>query len=291
MRPMRDSPEAQPEPATREPLVDLDIHSGRPDESPTDSRSGRRRLSVTEPEENTAPPVPQAKPSGRPTLSLSEPPAASPSKSQPQRPSPADRAQASQTPELRPRAARPRIAMTLASEEMPGLQNIIDPPHSGSNGPASGHTSAESLPGAAGTRQNLALALVGGLIAAAVGAAAWAFFAQATGYQSGGMAVGVGLLVGGGVRVLGRGADRSFGYLGVIVSLFGCIVGSLLSLCMAVAGQKGLAPLAVLSQVYSDPAMIPAALLANFRSLDLLFYGIALYAGYRLSFRHVTEAA
>ena len=95
----------------------------------------------------------------------------------------------------------------------------------------------------------------------------------------------MGFLVGGAVRTLGRGDDKSFGYLGATLSVLGCLLGNLLSVCALVAGQEGLSTSAVLAHVCRNPALIPAAMIATFHSLDLLFYGIAVYEGYRLSFR------
>jgi hypothetical protein len=172
---------------------------------------------------------------------------------------------------------------------MPGLQNILDAPCAADGILASGQAKAEPLTAEWRPNQNLSLALIGGLAAAVTGATIWALITVATSYHIGWMAMGMGLLVGGVVRVLGRGSDKSFRCLGVALAIFGCLLGNLLSACLVLASQKGLSPLTVLSYVCSNPVMIPAALIATFRSLDLLFYGIAIYAGYRFSVRRVSE--
>ena len=59
--------------------------------------------------------------------------------------------------------------------------------------------------------QNIQLAVIGGIIAAAVGAAIWAVVTVVTGYQIGWMAVGVGFIVGFAVRIFGKGISKSFG--------------------------------------------------------------------------------
>ena len=74
------------------------------------------------------------------------------------------------------------------------------------------------------------------------------------------------------------------------MSIFGCLLGNLLSLCLIVAGHEGVSPFAVLTHLGGHPALLPAALVATFHPLDLLFYGIAVYEGYRFSFRQVTDA-
>jgi hypothetical protein len=154
---------------------------------------------------------------------------------------------------------------------------------------ASGQANVEPSITEMRTRQNFSLALVGGLAAAAAGAAIWTLTPVATSHRTAWMAVGVGLLVGGAVRVLGRGTDRSFGYLGATLSVFGCLLGNLLSVCTIVAGQQGLATPTVLTHAFSNPVLIPAAMIATFHSMDLLFYGIAVYEGYRLSFRRAAK--
>ncbi len=137
-------------------------------------------------------------------------------------------------------------------------------------------------------KQSFPTALVGGLIAAVAGGLIWALITVATGYQTGWMAIGVGLLVGGTVRGLGRGLDRSFGCLGAAMSLLGCLLGNYLSICMVVASQEGLSPLTVVRHI--NPAMIPSMLTAAFHPMDLLFYAIAVYEGYRFSFRRLRGA-
>jgi hypothetical protein len=274
MEPIYD--ELDPQPGS---LIDLEIKPTSSAGSQPDSPPRRKRLSDTPTEPDETPPPP-SKPSGRRSLAIGQPTSESPSGSVPKHPNPENATKVSETPELRPRAARPCVAVDLAPEESPGLQTIVDPSLPNAQ-PASGRTNAEPS-GEARTSQSPSLVLAGGLAAALVGALAWALAAMALGRYLGVMAIGVGLLVGGTVRVLGRGAGRPLGSLSVTLSVVGCLLGNILSAYVVLAAQKGLAPLAVLSHVCSNPVLIPAALLATFQPLDLLFYGIALYAGYHL---------
>jgi hypothetical protein len=292
MRPRYDDREPQVEPpATEEPLVDIDVTPPQPNEPRAGSRPRRKRLSDMETQASDAEPQPQpqAKPQYRRQLATSET-CPGELQSEPRRPCPVDVTPASEGPELRLRAGRPRLTVALSSDSVPGLQNILDPPCSAGNMTASGQANVEPLVTEMRARQSFSLALVGGLAAAAVGAIAWTLTPVATSHQTSWMAVGVGLLVGVAVRVLGRGIDKSFGYLGATLSIFGCLLGNLLSVCTIVAGQENLSTPAVLAHVFSNPVLIPTALIATFRSMDLLFYGIAVYEGYRLSFRRVAEA-
>lgn len=276
--------EALPEPTViREPLVDLGIPSA-PEGRPTGSKPRRRRLSDMEPEGSEASPAP-APPAGRPTLALSVPPAESLSACQ----SAPLGTKTTETPDLRPRASRPHVALTLSAEQTPGLRDILDVPQPGNERSATQGTEAPSSARERTPKQDFSFALLAGLAAAIVGAMVWALLTMATGLSLGCMAMGVGGLVGGTVRALGRGRGRSFGALGAGLALFGCLLGSLLSVCTIIAGQEGLSTVSVLVHVCSKPALIPAALVATFHALDPPFYSVALYAGYRLSFRRAAK--
>lgn len=137
------------------------------------------------------------------------------------------------------------------------------------------------------SQQNLALGALAGVAAGAVGAGVWAGVTVATGYQIGWMAVAVGLLVGFAVRVAGKGIDGIFGVVGAVISLVGCAVGNLLGVCGMIASQESMGFVEVLSRL--DFAVVQELMVATFNPMDLLFYGIAVYEGYRFSFRQVTQ--
>jgi hypothetical protein len=136
------------------------------------------------------------------------------------------------------------------------------------------------------SEQNLVLGAAAGIAASLAGAAAWAAITVATGYQIGFMAIGVGFLVGYAVRALGRGITAVFGFVGAALALLGCAVGNLLAVTALVAGNEGVPFLDALSRL--DVPMARDLLIAFFSPMDLLFYAIALYEGYRLSFRQVS---
>ncbi len=322
MGPSHDDRTPQEEP-TREPLVDLNVKPAQSSEPSTGPMLRRKRLSDMEPEGDEAPSQPPASRQRRRSLATNpagseEPQSESESPSEPRRPRLVNIAAGPEgaaakgagpegaTPEEqepRPKVGRPRVTITQSFEDTAGLQNIIDPPHltHGTASPASrdeattgqSHvdtTKVQQVVAELRAKQNFSLALVGGLAAAVLGAMVWALITVATNYQIGWMAVGVGFLVGGTVRMLGHGIDKSFGHLGATLSVFGCLLGNILSICAIVAAQKGLALLAVVTYVGSHPNVIPAALIATFHPMDLLFYGLAIYEGYRFSFRRITEA-
>jgi hypothetical protein len=128
---------------------------------------------------------------------------------------------------------------------------------------------------------NLPLALIAGIVAAAVGAALWAIVTVASGWQIGWMAVGVGFLVGFSIRKLGKGSTVVFGIVGAILALAGCVAGNLLSVVGFISKEEGASFLATLGQV--DPPIALNLLIQTASPMDLLFYAIAVYEGFKLS--------
>ncbi len=108
-----------------------------------------------------------------------------------------------------------------------------------------------------------------------------------TGFQIGWMAVGVGFVVGYAIRVVGKGVDEYFGIIGAALALLGCVLGNVLAACAVMASQLYTPFFEVLGAL--DWRMAGELLVEWFSPIDLLFYGIALYEGYRLSFRQLSE--
>ena len=136
--------------------------------------------------------------------------------------------------------------------------------------------------------QDFNLGLAAGLVAALIGAALWAGVTIVTKYQIGWMAVGVGFLVGFAVRRFGRGIEPRFGYLGAALALVGCALGNLFAVLGIVAGHESVSFFSLLGQVRWTA--VPRIMAATFNPMDVLFYGIALYEGYKLSFRQLTTS-
>ena len=136
------------------------------------------------------------------------------------------------------------------------------------------------------SEENLGLAIGAGAAAALAGAATWAAITVATEYQIGFMAVGVGFLVGYAVRIAGKGISMPFGVVGAVFSLIGCGVGNLLTVSAFIAADEGVGIFEVLGQL--DLTTIQEIMIATFSPIDLLFYAIAVYYGYSLSFRQIS---
>jgi antitoxin component YwqK of YwqJK toxin-antitoxin module len=138
-------------------------------------------------------------------------------------------------------------------------------------------------------QQDVVLAIVGGLSAAVLGAIVWAMVTVATNYQIGYMAIAVGLLVGFSVRYFGAGVDKYFGYIGAILALFGCALGNLLSQVMFAANAESVGYMDIL--ILLNFELILTIFEESFSPMDVLFYGIAAYEGYKFAFRKITEDA
>lgn len=135
--------------------------------------------------------------------------------------------------------------------------------------------------------QNLPMGVLAGIVASAVSALIWAGITIGTGYQIGFVAIGVGFLVGFAVRKFGKGITPTFGVIGAVLSLLGCLVGNLLCICIMFAKQEEVGVMQVVGSL--DIPLIVELMKITFSPIDLLFYGIAVYEGYRFSFRKINE--
>jgi hypothetical protein len=128
---------------------------------------------------------------------------------------------------------------------------------------------------------NLPFAVAAGFVAAIVGAAIWAGITVATEYQIGWMAVGVGFLVGIAVRQFGKGSTPVYGVIGAALALVGCVLGNVLTLVAFFGIGEEISFFAALGAV--DFTKVPAILIETGSPMDLLFYFLAVSAGYKTS--------
>lgn len=133
--------------------------------------------------------------------------------------------------------------------------------------------------------QHLGYAVFGGLLAAITGAVIWAAVSVSIKYQIGWMAIGIGLLVGISIRYFGAGIDKRFGYLGASLAVFSCLLGNLFSQVGFYANGQALPYLEVLG--FLTPALSLEIILESFEVMDLVFFGIAEYEGYKFAFRRI----
>jgi len=134
------------------------------------------------------------------------------------------------------------------------------------------------------SEHNFSLAIPAGNGAAVLGAVAWAVVTVATEMELGLMAIAVGFVVGRAIRAVGHGAEPKFGYLGAACALMGCVAGDVLSDIAFYAKMRHIG----FGQALGDLGMaLLTKLVSTFaQPMDLLFYAIAIYEGYKLSFKY-----
>jgi uncharacterized membrane protein len=137
--------------------------------------------------------------------------------------------------------------------------------------------------------QNFPLGIGLGILAALISAVVWAAITLFSGYQIGWIAVGVGVLVGITVRHFGKGIETRFAVGGALLALFGCALGNFLAAIGSVTREEALPLMQVIDQI--DSSMLFDIWKASFRPMDLLFYAIAAYEGYKLSLRQLPPPA
>ncbi len=134
-------------------------------------------------------------------------------------------------------------------------------------------------------QQDLTYAIIGGFFVAIIGALIWAIITVSINYQIGYMAIGVGALVGIGVRYFGAGIQPIYSIIGAVYSLLGCLLGNLFTQIGLIATQESLSYVEIFS--YLDFNTIIAIYKDSFSPMDLLFYGIAMYEGFKFGCREV----
>ena len=132
--------------------------------------------------------------------------------------------------------------------------------------------------------QDFVRAIPAAVGAAILGALLWAAFGYFTGMSLGLVAILIGILVGYAVRRVGKGVDARFGYLGAVCSAFGWALGTWLCDVALLAKQADRPIIDVLGNVGLAGSLDLAVRASD--AMDLLFLGIAVWEGYRFSFRY-----
>ena len=135
------------------------------------------------------------------------------------------------------------------------------------------------------TEPNTGLAILAGLLACVVGAVIWAVITVVTHVQIGWVAIGVGFLVAWSVRTFGKGRSQAFGVIGAVLALLGCALGNLLSASAFLAEARAEPVMSTILQVLGDPQLATRLMQASFNAMDLVFYAIAAYEGFKFARR------
>ena len=126
-----------------------------------------------------------------------------------------------------------------------------------------------------------------GCVAGAIGAAVWAVIAIFTQHEIGWIAIGVGFLVAFAVRVAGRGLEVRYAAIGGALALSAVVAGKILALCGLLAKQEGISFWTVISNFpFSE---LPGIMRETFEPMDLLFYALAVWMGWKGARRTIEE--
>lgn len=133
------------------------------------------------------------------------------------------------------------------------------------------------------SKQSLPLAILGGFLASVVGAVVWGGITYLTGYKLGIVAIGVGFIVGYAVRYFGNGSTIVFGMIGAFFAVLGCALGNILGAVAAASITEGVPLLSIAFAFIANPSLVFLVLQETFSPKDILFYGIAIYEGFRFA--------
>lgn len=135
--------------------------------------------------------------------------------------------------------------------------------------------------------QNYTKALIGGVVSGIIGAILWGVITLITNFQIGFMAIAIGAGVGITIRYFGKGIDQKFGIVGGSIALFSCVLGNIFSIIGYIANLENVDYIDALAQF--DYSLLFPLMSETFSVIDLLFYALAAFEGYKLSFRKFTE--
>lgn len=135
--------------------------------------------------------------------------------------------------------------------------------------------------------QKMAPGLIVGALVGIVGAIIWAAISIATEYQIGYLALAIGAGVGYSIRLVGKGIQPIFGIWGAVIALLSVLLGNILTTLGFVGIYMEMDFFTLLQNL--DFSHLPEMMIETFSPIDLLFYGIATYEGYKFSFRVIDQ--
>ncbi|MDX6197158.1 MAG: hypothetical protein QOJ79_309 [Actinomycetota bacterium] len=138
-------------------------------------------------------------------------------------------------------------------------------------------------------RGNAGTGLAAAFGAALVGALIWSLITITTDYKIGFAAIGIGLLVGKAVEHFG-GGDARLPIPAALIALLGCVVGDLFTDIHFLAQAANVSDGTVANRVLGSPDLAWSLYKAGFEAMDLVFYAIAAYEGFRFAQVGVAKA-
>lgn len=141
---------------------------------------------------------------------------------------------------------------------------------------------AETLIG----EQNFTNGLAAAVVAAIAGAFGWGVVSMATGYMVGWVAIGLGVLVGYGMQVFGRGLTAKFSAAAAALAVFGCLAGNLAGAILYDARTYGLSARDIFSGMTLDDVV--AFYSGTLTFMDLVFWLLAVGAAWQFAPRRLS---
>ena len=141
---------------------------------------------------------------------------------------------------------------------------------------------AETLIG----EQNFVNGLAAAVVATIAGALGWGVISVATGYMIGWVAIGIGVLVGYGMQVFGRGLTAKYSAVAAILAVIGCLAGNFAAQVMFVMKISGVSAGDVVAGLTIRD--IIAFYTETLEVMDLVFWVLALGAAWSFAPRKLT---
>lgn len=137
------------------------------------------------------------------------------------------------------------------------------------------------------SEQNFINGVVAGFVAMLAAALGWGAIAVATGYNHSLMAIGVGLLVGYGVQVFGRGLTTKYSIAAALLSVLGCIGGNVMTEVILEVRYTGTPMTDILSSLTLDE--IGSMITRRLQFMDVIFWLVAIYTTWLVAPRNLTR--
>jgi hypothetical protein len=135
--------------------------------------------------------------------------------------------------------------------------------------------------------QNFLQALLASIFVGFTGAIIWALITYYTEREFGLIAIAIGAGIGLTINYTGNGFEQKFAFLGAGMSFLSCLLGNFLALVGFAAKGADMTLLAAFGAI--DFSKVVDVMVSTFGFMDLIFYGLAIYEGYRFATRKYTE--
>ncbi len=135
--------------------------------------------------------------------------------------------------------------------------------------------------------QNFVNGLAAAVVASIAGAIAWGAISMATGYMIGWVAIGLGVLVGYGMQMFGKGLTAKYSAVAAVLAVVGCLGGNLAAAVMFEVKNYG----ASVGEVFSTLTMrdIIAFYTETLEIMDLVFWLLAVGAAWQFAPRQLAD--